>query len=182
LTAAALSSHSKLAALTSQAQAYTALARAAESINKLQVGIIGRFTHLADTHLSNQDFWSARIGASWLLCEHGQANRKAEGLRLKEGQTLKQRNETVSRIALGVRSTWLSLRSNSSALQVANAAIIQANENLRESRERYREQVANNTEVLDVVTLHLQTYTDYYNAFYAVLQDQFQLRRSVGAL
>jgi hypothetical protein len=55
-------------------------------------------------------------------------------------------------------------------------------ENLRETRERYREQVVNNTEVLDAVTLRLQTYTDYYNAFYAVLQDQFRLRRSVGAL
>jgi outer membrane protein len=182
LTAAALSSRSELAALASQAQAYAALARAAESINKPQIGIIGGFTHISETHLSNQDFWSGTISASWLLCDGGRANRKAEALRLKEGQTLKQRNDTASRIALGVRSTWLSLRSSRSALQVAKVAITQADENLRETRERYREQVVNNTEVLDAITLRLQTYTDYYNAFYAVLQDQFRLRRSVGAL
>jgi len=65
---------------------------------------------------------------------------------------------------------------------VSRKAITQADENLRETRDRYREQVANNTEVLDAETLRLQTYTDYYNAFYAVLQDQFRLRRTVGAL
>lgn len=182
LTAAALSSRSELAGLANQAQAYASLARAAESINKPQVGIIGGFTHISDTHLSNQDFWSGTIGASWLLCDGGRANRKAEALRLKESQTLKQRNETASRIALGVRSTWLSLQSSRAALQVAKVAIAQADENLRETRERYREQVVNNTEVLNAETLRLQTYTDYYNAFYAVLQDQFQLRRSVSAL
>ena len=182
LTAAALSSRSELAALASQARAYAALARGAESINKPQVGVIGGFTHISDTHLAIQDFWSGTICASWLLCDGGRANRKAEALRLKEGQTLKQRNEAASRIALSVRSTWLSLRSSRSALQVARVAITQADENLRETRERYREQVVNNTEVLDAETLRLQTYTDYYNAFYAVLQDQFRLRRSVGAI
>ena len=182
LTTTALMNRSELAAIARQARVYAAQARAVASINKPQVGIIGGFTHIADTHLANQDFWSGTIGASWLLCDGGRASRKAEALRLKEGQTLKQRNEAASRIALGVRSTWLSLRSSRSALQVAKAAIVQADENLRETRERYREQVVNNTEVLDAETLRLQTYTDYYNAFYAVLQDQFRLRRSVGAL
>ena len=42
--------------------------------------------------------------------------------------------------------------------------------------------VVNDTEVLDAVTRHLQTYTDYYNAFYVVLQNELWLRRSVGTL
>ena len=95
---------------------------------------------------------------------------------------LRQRNDTASRIALNVRSSWLSLRSSSAALQVARAAIAQADENLRETTERYREQVVTNTEFLDAETLRLQAYSDYYNAFYAVLQDQFRLRRAVGVL
>ncbi len=45
-----------------------------------------------------------------------------------------------------------------------------------------RERVVNNTEVLDAETLRLQTYTDSYNAYYAVLQDQFRLCRSLGQL
>ncbi len=182
LTTVALSGRSELAALSNQAQAYAAQARVVESSNKPQVGVIGGFTHISDTHLSAQDYWSGTIGASWLLWDGGRASHKAESLRLKEGQTLKQRNEAASRIALSVRSTWLTLRSSRAALEVAKAAITQADENLRETRERYREQVVNNTEVLDAETLRLQTYTDYYNAFYAVLQDQFQLRRSLGVL
>ena len=74
------------------------------------------------------------------------------------------------------------MQSSRAALQVAKAAIAQADENLRETRERYREQVVTNTEVLDAETLRLQTYTDYYNSFYAVLQDQFRLRRTAGTL
>ncbi len=182
LTTMALGNRSELAAITSQAGAYAAQARIAESAHKPQVGVIGGFTHISDTHLASQDYWSGTIGAAWLLCDGGRANRKAESLRFKESQVLKQRNETASRIALGVRSTWLSLQSSRSALEVARTSISQADENLRETRERYREQVVNNTEVLDAETLRLQTYTDYYNAFYAVLQDQFRLRRAVGAL
>ena len=146
------------------------------------MGIIGGFTHIADTHLTNQDFWSGTIGASWLLCDGGRASYKAESLRLKEGQTLKQRNDTASKIALSVRAAWLSLQSSRAALEVSRKSIVQADENLRETRERYREQVVTNTEVLDAHTLRLQTYTDYFNAFYAVLQDQFRLRRTVGML
>ena len=180
LTEVALSRRSELAGLSHQAQAYAAEARAAEALKKPQVGVIGGFTHISDTHLVSQDYWSGTLAASWLLCDGGKANRKAESLRLKEGQILKQRNDTASKIALKVRTDWLSLQSSRSALQVAKTAIKQADENLRETRERYREQVVTNTEVLDAESLRLQTYTDYYNAFYAVLQDQFRLRRDVG--
>jgi outer membrane protein TolC len=182
LTSAALGNRTELVSLSHQAQAYAAQARVAESIKKPQVGIIGGFTHIADTHLANQDFWSGTIGASWLLCDGGRAHYRAESLRFKEGQTLNQRNDAASKIALSVRTAWLSLQSSRAAVQVSRKAITQADENLRETRDRYREQVVTNTEVLDAETLRLQTYTDYYNAFYAVLQDQFRLRRTVGAL
>jgi outer membrane protein len=182
LTATALSSRSELAALSHQAAAYAAQARGVESVKKPQVGVIGGFNYISDTHLAAQDYWSGTLGASWLLVDSHRSSRKAEALRLKEGQTLKQRNETASRIALAVRSSWLSLQSSRSALQVARATIAQADENLRETRERYREQVVTNTEVLDAETLRLQTYTDYYNSFYSVLQDQYRLSRAAGIL
>ncbi len=182
LTATALSSRSELAGLAQQARAYAAQAQAAESIKKPQVGVIGGFTHLSDTHLAAQDYWSGTIAASWLLFDGRRATHKAEALRLKESQTLHQRNDTASKIALNVRSSWLSLRSSRAALQVAKAATTQADENLRQTNERYREQVVTNTEVLDAETLRLQTYTDYYNAYYSVLQDQFRLRRAAGVL
>ncbi|WP_168222297.1 TolC family protein [Aquisphaera giovannonii] len=182
LTAIALSSRSELASLAGQAQAYAAQARVAESVRKPQVGLVGGFTYLENDHLTRNDYWSGSFAASWLLCDGGRSSRRAESLRLKEAQSLKQRSEAASRIALSVRSTWLSLQSARSALAVARSATRQADENLRETRDRYREQVVNNTEVLDAETLRLQTYTDYYNAFYAVLLEQFRLRRALCAL
>jgi outer membrane protein TolC len=182
LTEAAFNGRPELMGLAHQARALAAQARVAESVKKPQVGVVGGYTHISDTHLVSQDYWSGTIGATWLLCDAGRADRRAEALRLKESQTLKQRNDVATRIALGVRSHWLSLQSSRAALDVARKAITQADENLRQIRDRYREQVATNTEVLDAETLRSQTYTDYYNAFYAVLQDQFRLRRSVGSL
>ncbi len=182
MTATALSGRSELATLSQQARALAAQARAAESIKKPQVGFIGGFTHLSDTHLMAQDYWSGTLAATWLLCDGHRASYKAEALRLKESQTQRQRNDTASRSALDVRSSWLALRSSIAALQVARTATTQADENLRQTNERYREQVVTNTEVLDAETLRLQTYTDYYNAHYAVLRDQFQLRRALGVL
>lgn len=182
LTETALGGRPELMGLANQAQALAAQARVVESAKKPQVGIIGGYTHISDTHLVSQDYWSGTIGASWLLCDGGRSDRRAEALRLKESQTLKRRNDAATQIALGVRSSWLSLQSSRAALDVARKAISQADENLREVRNRYREQVATNTEVLDAETLRTQTYTDYYNSHYAVLQDQFRLRRAVGAL
>ena len=83
--------------------------------------MIGGFNYISDTHLAAQDYWSGTLGASWLLVDSHRSSRKAESLRLKEGQALKQRNEAASKIALAVRSNWLSLQSSRSALQVAKA-------------------------------------------------------------
>ncbi len=182
LTAIALSGRSELAALAGQARAYSAQARVAESVKKPQVGLIGGFTYLQNDQMTRNDFWSGSFAATWLLCDAGRSSRRAESLRFKEAQSLKQRNEAASKIALSVRSTWLSLQSARAALAVARSAMHQADENLRETRDRYREQVVTNTEVLDAETLRLQTYTDYYNAFYAVLMEQFRLRRAICAL
>ncbi|MFO0891971.1 MAG: TolC family protein [Isosphaeraceae bacterium] len=182
LTAAAFQGRPELLGFVHQAQQFAAQARAAESLKKPQVAVVGGFTHISDTHLASQDYWSGTIGATWLLCDAGRANRRAEALRLRESQALKERDDAAARIALGVRSNWLSLQSSRAALAVARKAIAQADENLRQIRSRYREQVATNTEVLDAETLRTQIYTDYYNAFYAVLLDQFRLRRSAGML
>jgi outer membrane protein TolC len=182
LIATALVARTELAGLAHQAQAYASQARVVESAKKPQVGFVGGFTYLSDTHLAAQDYWSGSLAATWLLFDGHRAGHKAESLRLKQSQTIRQRNDTASKIALAVRSSWLSLRSSMAALQVAKHATVQADENLRQTTERYREQVVTNTEVLDAETLRLQTYTDYYNSFYAVLEDQLRLRRAVGVL
>jgi outer membrane protein len=47
---------------------------------------------------------------------------------------------------------------------VAEKAIEQAEENFRINRERYKEQVATSTDVIDAQTLLTKTKSDYYNA------------------
>ena len=133
LTATALGARTELASLSHKAQAYASQARVVESIKKPQVGFVGGFTYLSDTHLASQDYWSGSLAATWLLFDGHHASHKAEALRLKECQTMRQRNDTASKIAFSVRSSWLSLRSSIAALEVAKAATVQADENLRQT-------------------------------------------------
>ena len=59
-------------------------------------------------------------------------------------------------------------------------AIEQAEENLRMNKERYKEQVATSTDVLDAQTLFSRTKTNYYNALSAFNIFKAELYRSMG--
>ena len=58
----------------------------------------------------------------------------------------------------------------------------QADENLRVTKDRYREGVGTNTEVLDAETLRVRSYTNYYNAVYDAVTAKFRLKYAVGDL
>jgi len=59
-------------------------------------------------------------------------------------------------------------------------AIEQAKENLRISRERYKEQIATSTDVLDAQTLLSRTMTNYYNALYDFKISKASLYRAMS--
>ena len=60
------------------------------------------------------------------------------------------------------------------------ATIEQAKENLRINQERYKEQVATTTDVLDAQTLLSRTMTNYYNALYDLKISKASLSRAMG--
>jgi outer membrane protein TolC len=57
----------------------------------------------------------------------------------------------------------------------------QAKENLRITEERYREQVATSTEVIDARTLLTRTQNNYYNALNGYNLSKAALYRAIGA-
>ena len=56
----------------------------------------------------------------------------------------------------------------------------QARENFRITRERFKEQMATTTDVLDAQTLLSRTMTNYYNALYDYKISRAALLRAVG--
>ncbi len=59
-------------------------------------------------------------------------------------------------------------------------ALVQAKENLRINEERYKEQVATSTDVLDAQTLLTVTRTNYVNALYDFKIAKAALQRAIS--
>jgi len=66
------------------------------------------------------------------------------------------------------------------AIITVEKAIEQAKENFRINQERYKQQVATSTDVLDAQTLLSRTMTNYYSALYAFKIAKATLYRVMG--
>ena len=67
-------------------------------------------------------------------------------------------------VSLEVKDAYLRLQEARDKIGVAEAAVEQAEENFRINAERFKEQVATTTEVLDAQTLLTQARSNYFNA------------------
>lgn len=88
-------------------------------------------------------------------------------VKASQTEVLRSRNsltQVIDGIMLEVKSNYLSLKEAEKAITVASKAIEHAEENYRMSQERFREQVATSTEVLNAVTQLTSTRSTYYNA------------------
>jgi len=63
---------------------------------------------------------------------------------------------------------------------VAETAVSQAEENFRINEERYKEQVATSTDVLNALTLLTQARTNYYSVLSDYNIAKARLRRAIG--
>jgi len=86
----------------------------------------------------------------------------------------------VDRIRLEVKETFIRTREAEENIKTVEKAIEQAKENYRINQERYKEQVATNTDVLIAQTLLTQTMTSYYNALYDYQLSKASLFRAMG--
>ena len=83
---------------------------------------------------------------------------------------------------LQVRTRWLDLQTARQQIEVARTAIVQAEENINVILDRYRQQLSNNTDVLDAENRRVQSLSNYFNSVYDEALARFRLRRAVGDL
>jgi outer membrane protein TolC len=84
------------------------------------------------------------------------------------------------RIALDVKNAWLQVREAEKQVLVAQTIIAQAEENFRINEERYKEQVATSTDVLDALTLLTRAKSDHANALADYHLYEARLDRAMG--
>jgi len=124
--------------------------------------------------------WNVAAVASWNFWEWGRTKAEVEKSKVDLNRSVNALTSLEDETKLKVTSDYQSLVSNSLNIEVAAKAVGSAAEDLRMVNERYLEQVATNTEVLDAQTRYSQVQYDYYNALYNYNLAWATLERSLG--
>ncbi|QEH36633.1 Outer membrane efflux protein [Aquisphaera giovannonii] len=172
----------ELAGLREQARAYRAQAEATRANLRPQVSFNMANVYLGSNRTTPQDIGAATFLIDWTFTDSFQTRRQAAAQRQQEIATAKRRNDAAADVALEVRTRWLDQFQARQRVPVARLAIAQAQENVRVITDRYREQRATYTEVLDAETRRVQSLTNFYNAVYDDILAGFRLHRAVGDL
>ena len=124
--------------------------------------------------------WSVGAEASLNVWEWGRTKAEVEKSKVELNRSVNTLTSLEDETKLEVTSNYQSLVSNGLNIKVAAKAVGSAAEDLRMVNERYMEQVATNTEVLDAQTRYSQAQYDYYNALYNYNLAWATLERSLG--
>jgi outer membrane protein TolC len=126
------------------------------------------------------DGWTVTATASWDFWEWGRSyySIKEQLNRLNQAQYRKE--DLQDTISFEVKQAYQKIRETEKNINTVERAIVQAQENFRINQERFKEQVATSTDVLDAQTLLSRTRTNYYNALYDFKISKAALYRAMG--
>lgn len=124
--------------------------------------------------------WDIKTTAQWNFWEWGRTTHGVKEKRSRVSQAVHEKSEVQENLNLEVKRAFLKTIETEKNIATAEKAIEQAKENLRINQERYKEQVATTTDVLDAQTLLSRTMTNYYNALYDLKISKASLSRAMG--
>ena len=126
--------------------------------------------------------WTVQALATFTLWNWGNTVFKVGESKVKVVQAEDAKIQLLESITLEVKNDYLNLLVAEKNIGVAEKAIEQAEENLRMNEERFKYQVATQTDVLNAVTLLTQARTNYYSALSDFNLAKAQLERSMGRM
>lgn len=119
-----------------------------------------------DSDILDPDGWSITGIASWDFWDWGRTYYGSQERYQRLSQARHNLEDIQDQIALEVKEAYLKAVESQNNIKAVEKAIEQAKENLRINEERYKEQVATSTQVLDAQLLLSVTMSNYYNALY----------------
>ena len=151
------------------------------------ISLTGYYTRFSDNvdmsgGVGFSDRWWVQGLASFPLWNWGNTSFKVGENKVKVTQAEDSKNQLIDAITLEVKSDYLNMQVAEKNITTSEKAIEQAEENLRMFEERYRYQVATQTDVLIAVTLLAQARTNYYGALSDFNVAKAQLERSMGRM
>jgi len=182
LRARALEKRPELTSLSEQAQALQQQAAGIRSSTMPQLQLSGGYSYTQNKYQVYEDVWSATVGLRWDIFDGGISRHNAGALMQKAEAVSEVREDTASLISLQVRQACLDVDESFKRIEVTREALSQSEENLRVAKDRYREGVGTNTEVLDAETLRTKSYSNYYSAVYDAILAKIWLKYVTGEL
>ncbi len=126
--------------------------------------------------------WTVQALATFTLWNWGNTAFKVGENKVKVTQAEDSKTQLIDSITLEVKDDYLNMLVAEKNLGVAEKAIEQAEENLRMNEERYKYQVATQTDVINAVTLLAQARVNYYGAVSDFNIAKAQLERAMGRM
>ncbi len=134
------------------------------------VSLVGNYFRFGDTpavagsEFRDKENWQVMAVANWTFWEWGKTKSRVDQTKGLENQVADAFENVKDMIALEVKHAYLLLNESQRQIAVSQRAIEQAEENFRITNERYMEQVARSTDVLDAQNLLTRAKSDYTNA------------------
>ncbi|MBU4185162.1 MAG: TolC family protein [Proteobacteria bacterium] len=131
-------------------------------------------------YIYDPEGWTIAAIASWDFWEWGRSTYGVKEKQSRLSQAHYQKTETLDNIRIGVKQAYLNTLESEKNIATVKEAIEQAKENFRINKERYKEQIATSTDVLDAQTLLSRTTTNYYKALYDFKIAKASLYKAMG--
>jgi len=151
------------------------------------VNLRGNYTRTGDDWnakggegISDSTSWEIQAIAEWEFWQWGRTHFGAREKLHRLSQARYRRSQILDNIELEVKTSFLRTTESEKNIITVEKAIEQAKENFRINQERFKEQVATTTDVLDAQTLLSNTLTNYFNALYDFKISKATLFRSMG--
>ncbi len=147
------------------------------------LGNYSRFSDELDLEPGSNRFkelWSIQAEATFTIWNWGNTAFKVGENKVKVKQAEDAKNQEIDSITLEVKNDYLNMQVAEKNIRTAEKAIEQAEENLRMNEERYKYQVATQTDVVNAVTLLAQARVNYYGALSDFNVAKSQLERAMG--
>ncbi|HUL30709.1 MAG TPA: TolC family protein [Thermodesulfobacteriota bacterium] len=146
------------------------------------VGAYNRNSSEAELGMFRTRGWSIGTTATMTLWNWGNTAFQVGANRVKVKQAEDAKTQLMESITLEVKDDYLNMQVAEKNIKVAETAIEQAQENLRMTEERYKYQVATQTDVVIAVTTLTQASTNYYGALSDFNVAKAQLERGMGRM
>ena len=150
------------------------------------VNLVGNYSRFGDTPgvsgsaYKDQENWYVMAVANWNFWEWGRTKNRVDVSKSRENQITDALTNVRDQITLEVKNAYLLLCEAEKQIFVSKKAIEQAEENFRITQERYKEQVATSTDVLDAQTLLTRAKSDHTNALGDYHISHARLERAMG--